>query len=404
MLSASGSHAAIVLAGASALGAYQAGVLRYLVHEVARDLPRPFRFDILSGTSAGSINALGLASQAADPRAAVDRVCAAWTSLELSEVLRPSAIEVIAMAADVAGLPGRLKRALRAHGARGGLLDPRPFERILAREVSSAAIGANLASGALAAVALATTHVASGRAVVFQQGRLAPRSGPATGTMIAATLDVRHALASAAIPLLFPAVTIDGDLYCDGGLRQMVPLSPALKLGARRVLLINPGSGERPGPAEAEARRRAAASPLYLAGKALNALFVDGLDSDLDRLAKVNELLAAGTRRYGAGFVDAIAEELAAAGAQPLAPIDVVHLEPSRDVGVMAATHVTAGRFALGRGAAGLALRWLADGDSHRAGDLLSYLLFDGAFARALIELGETDARARHADLVALFS
>ncbi|MBL8621969.1 MAG: patatin-like phospholipase family protein [Myxococcales bacterium] len=404
MLSASGSRTAIVLAGASALGAYQAGVLRYLVREAARDLPRRFRFEILSGTSAGSINALGLAAHAADPWVAVDRLCDAWTSLDLSAVLRPSAIEVIAMAADVAGLPRRLKRALQGFGARGGLLDPRPFERIMAREVPPAAITANLAAGALDAVALATTHVASGKAAVFYQGHLAPRPGPDVGAMIATTLEVHHALASAAIPLLFPAVSIDDDLYCDGGLRQMVPLSPALKLGASRVLLVNPGSGARPGTAEAAARRQAASSPLYLAGKALNALFVDGLDSDLDRLDKVNQLLAAGTRRYGAGFVDAIAEELIAVGAAPLRPIDVVHFEPSRDVGVMAAEHVTSGRFALGRGAAGLALRWLADGDSQRAGDLLSYLLFDGAFARSLIELGEADARARHADLVALFS
>jgi NTE family protein len=404
MSSAPERPSAIVLAGASALGAYQAGVLRYLVREVARDLPRRFRFDILSGTSAGSINALGLAAHAADPWVAVDRLCDAWTSLELSALLRPSAIEVIAMVADVAGLPRRLKRALRAHGARGGLLDPRPFERILRREVTTPAIAANLTSGDLNAVALATTHVASGKAAVFYQGRLAPRPGPDAGSMIATTLDVHHALASAAIPLLFPAVSIADDLYCDGGLRQMVPLAPALKLGARRVLLINPGSGDRPGTAEAAARRQAAASPLYLAGKALNALFVDGLDSDLDRLDKVNQLLAAGTRRYGAGFVDAMAEELTSVGAAPLWPIDVVHLEPSRDVGVMAAEHVTAGRFAVGRGAAGLALRWLADGESHRAGDLLSYLLFDGAFAGTLIELGEADARARHADLVTLFA
>lgn len=393
-----------MLAGASALGAYQAGVVRYLVREVARDLPRRFRFQVLSGTSAGSINALALASSAAEPAAAVERMCDAWAGLDLQAVLRPSAIEVLAMAADVAGLPGRLKRALRAHGVRGGLLDPRPFERILAPMVSPDAIAGAIAGGHLDAVAVATTHVATGRAVVFEQGRLPPRPGGDTGAMVATRLTVQHGLASAAIPLLFPAVTIDGDLYCDGGLRQMVPLSPAINLGARRILMVNPGSGERPGPAEAAARRAAAASPLYLAGKALNALFVDGLDGDLDRLAKVNQLLAAGERRYGPGFAAAIAEELVAMGAPPLAPIDVIHLEPSRDVGEMAAEHVTGGHFALGRGAAGLALRWLADGDPARTGDLLSYLLFDGAFARALIELGEADARARHADLVALFA
>ncbi|MBK9029838.1 MAG: patatin-like phospholipase family protein [Myxococcales bacterium] len=404
MLSATDRPSAIVLAGASALGAYQAGVLRYLVREVARDLPRPFGFDILSGTSAGSINALALAAAAADPVAAVDRVCAAWSALDLRAVLRPSAIEVLAMTADVAGIPGRLKRALRAHGVRGGLLDARPFERILTAMVSTPAIAAHLAAGHLRAIAVATTQVASGRAVVFHQSRLPVRSGGAAGAMVPATLTVRHALASAAIPLLFPAVTLDGDLYCDGGLRQMVPLSPAINLGARRVLLVNPGSGERPGPAEAAARREAASSPLYLAGKALNALFVDGLDSDLDRLTRINQLLEAGTRRYGPGFVDDLGAELTAMGVPPMTPVEVVHLEPSRDVGAMAAELVGTSRFAAGRGAAGVALRWLADGDPHRVGDLLSYLLFDGAFARALIELGQADARARHAELVALFA
>ncbi|MBP8807364.1 MAG: patatin-like phospholipase family protein [Kofleriaceae bacterium] len=404
MSSAPERPSAIVLAGASALGAYQAGVLRYLVHEVARDLPRGFGFDILSGTSAGSINALALASAADDPVAAVDAVCAAWTSLELRAVLRPSAIEVLAMTADLAGVPGRLKRALRAHGVRGGLLDARPFARILESVATPGAIADHLAHGHLRALAMSTTHVATGRAVVFHQSHAAVRSGGDASAMTPAVLTVQHALASAAIPLLFPAVALAGDLYCDGGLRQMVPLSPAINLGARRVLMVNPGGGERPGPAEAAARRAAASSPLYLAGKALNAMFVDGLDGDLDRLTKVNQLLAAGVRRYGPGFVDAIGDELAAVGAPRLAPIDVVHLEPSHDVGAMAAAHVSAAGFAHGRGAAGLVLRWLADGEPYRAGDLLSYLLFDGAFAGALIELGQADARARHRDLVALFA
>ncbi|MEZ4402651.1 MAG: patatin-like phospholipase family protein [Kofleriaceae bacterium] len=397
--------AAIVLAGASALGAYQAGVLRYVVRQVARDLPTRFRFELLSGTSAGSINAVALAALASDPVDAVEQVCRAWRALDLRAVLRPSAIEVLAMAADLAGVPGRLMRALRAHGARGGLLDPRPFERILAAAVSPSAIAANLAAGHLRGLAVSTTHVATGRAVVFHQGVGQPRSGGGPGTMRPATIGVRHALASAAIPLLFPAVSIDDDLYCDGGLRQMVPLSPALNLGARRVLMVNPGGGERAASgATAAARRAASGSPLYLAGKALNALFVDGLDGDLDRLLKINQVIAAGTARYGAAFEADLAADLEASGAAPLAQVDVVHLEPSVDVGLLAAQHVAAAGFASGRGAPGRALRWLADGDPYRAGDLLAYLLFDGAFAAALIEQGEADARGRHADLVALLA
>jgi len=397
---------AIVLAGASALGAYQAGVLRHVTGAVAAALPHPLRFDILSGTSAGGINAAALATRADDPAAAVAAVCAAWTDLRLSRVLRPSAVELMALTADLTNAPGRLRRALHSHGARGGLLDPRSVTEVVRAMVSPDRIDQQLAAGDLGALAVATTQISTGRAVVFHQSRgPVPRPPGQGGTvMVGSRVGPEHALASAAIPLLFPAVAIGDELYCDGGLRQLVPLSPALHLGARRALVINPAGGERHDTeAQRQARRQAATSPLYLAGKALNAMFVDGLAGDLDRLTKINRVLEAGTRRYGPGFEDEIAAELGAMGAPVLRRIEVVHLEPTVDLGLVAAEHVMAPGFVSGRGAAGRALRWLAGDDPARSGDLLSYLLFDGAFAARLIDLGEADARARHDDLVRLF-
>jgi NTE family protein len=215
-----------------------------------------------------------------------------------------------------------------------------------------------------------------------------------------------HVLASAAVPLLFPAVVVDDELYCDGGLRQMVPLSPALHLGARRLLVVSSVATSPPvdEPAARE-ERVTSSSPLYLVGKALHALFTDGVAADLDRVLQIDQILEAGRRRYGDGFVAELNEELAIMQRPALEPVEVLRLEPSCDVGALAAAHVVEPAFTRRlRGVAGWALHWIADGEPARAGDVLSYLLFDGEFARKLIDLGRADARARHHELVRFFS
>jgi NTE family protein len=244
--------------------------------------------------------------------------------------------------------------------------------------------------------------VSTGRATVFYQGRVtAARVG---SVMTPVELTPGHVLASASMPVLFPAVTVDRELYCDGGLRQMVPLSPALHLGARRVVMVSAVT-RVDDAALAVARRAAVASPLYLAGKALDALFSDGVEGDLDRLRHVNLLLDAGTRRYGPGFAASLDDELVAAGAQPLRRVDVVHVQPSRDLGALAAEYVASATFARrSRGVTARVLRCLAGVGAASAGGLVAYLLFDGGFANELIALGRADARARHDELVAHFA
>jgi NTE family protein len=208
-------------------------------------------------------------------------------------------------------------------------------------------------------------------------------------------------MASAAIPLLFPAVSINDRMYCDGGLRQMVPLAPAMHLGAERVLVINPlpavRGAIRPSPN--------AASPLYLAGKALNALFADRLEADLANARRTSAILRAGTARFGADFHDAIDAQLVADGHAGLTTMDALCIEPSRDLGLLAAEHVKSRAFARhANNAAGVLLRRVADGDPERMADLLAYMLFDGDFTAKLIEIGHADARARHAELTAWFA
>ncbi len=394
----------LVLSGAAALGAYQVGVLSHVIEEVALELERPLRFDVLSGTSAGAINVAALASSADELPPMIARLQETWSALRLEEMLRPSAIEFLAMLGDVAGGPAATRRAVTACGLRGGLLDDSPLARLCGEAVDGARIDEHLRAGRLHAVAVAATQVSTGRAIVFHQSTAPPRRG-GRSIMAAVRLEPVHARASAAVPLMFAAVPIDGELYCDGGLRQMVPLSPAIHLGGRRLLVVSCAAHGQANPTPVADLRPWASSPLYLAGKAMHALFTDGIVGDLDRLEHLDRVLEAGRRRFGDGFATALGEELTAMGHPPVFPVEVLHIEPSCDLGTLAAAHVGERDFTRRvHGAAARVLRWIADGEPARAGDLLSYLLFDGGFASTLIALGRADARARHRELVAFFA
>ena len=392
----------IVLAGASALGAYEAGVLDYVTSVVAREVGRASLFDIISGTSAGAINATAFATFADDPAAGAARLCKTWSELVLRRVVRPSATELLLFALEAPGPPSRLARALALRRASGGLLDPRSISEMLARLVPVERIREHLRTRRLTGLAISATHVATGRAAVFYETAtpLAPwRSIDEVPRPT--TITVEHAMASASIPLVFPPVWIDGELYCDGGLRQMVPLSPSLHLGARRLLVINPVA--KTDIDDSQARVEASTSPLYLAGKALNALFLDRTEVDVARVDQLSAVLRAGRRRFGPRFDADIDDELRAMGENPIHEVETLRIGPSRDLGKLACDVLTSPEFAKReRGFVGTVMRWLAQAGATRTGDLLSYLLFDGAFASELIALGRSDARAHHAELCQL--
>jgi NTE family protein len=397
------SSVGMVLAGGSARGAYEVGVICYIVEEVARALGRDVPIDIISGTSAGSINACMLAAHADQPRARGALLARRWTDLELEDVVRPAPGEILHVAARMLGRGSR--SGVRR---RGGVFDPTGIERIVRDCTPFEAIARHLRAGRLSAVSISTTHVASGRTIVFVQRREAglPRWG-SDPTMVVRTAEIRaeHVLASAAVPLLFPAVEIDGEFYCDGGLRQNVPLSPARRLGADGLIVINPRyiREEEPPPSIGSARERGYPDPLFIFGKAMNALLLDRIENDIRRLEKLNAVLAAGERRFGPGFGATLNEELGRSGESSLRPLDVVYIRASQDIGVLAADYVRSPGFA--RRVPGLLGRGIRKiGESETEADLLSYVLFDGPFARLLIEMGRNDARARHEELATFFA
>jgi NTE family protein len=399
---------ALILAGGAARGAYEVGVVMHILTEVAKDIGRPVPFDILCGTSVGAINACTLAAHADQPVRRGELLARTWTSLRLDQVAKPSRGEFLSL---VGGLLGR-KRSPPGPGEvrRGGLLDPRGIEALIRRAISPGGIRRNLESGLITAVTVSTTDVASGRTVIFLQRKdpgMPQWSRDPTVSVRPAQISAEHALASAAVPLLFPAVRIDGEFFCDGGLRQNVPLSPARRLGADGLIVVNPRFIPPEPPTEAVARVNETdyPGPFFLFGKALNALLLDRIDADIDRLQRINLILEAGTRRYGPDFVDEINKQLDdQRRIRGLKRLRIVHIRASQDIGSMAAAFARSPEFGKrASGVIGKLIRRISEWEGAGEADLLSYILFDGEFSARLLDLGKSDARERHAELCAFF-
>jgi NTE family protein len=400
------SKVALVLAGGAARGAYEVGVVQHILEDVARDLGRDPPLDILCGTSVGALNTCGLAAFADYPRARARRLVDVWSHLTIDRVLSIDRSELFTLLRSLIGRPPTLAPDAR-HGI--GLVDPTAIERLITDAVPFARIQQHLDAGILSAVTVTATHIGSGRTVVFvaQKDPLADRWST-DPTMIGekVLLQPVHALASAAIPLLFPAVRVGSQFYCDGGLRQNVPLSPARRLGADGLIVVSPRYlPELPGDVEMRANEEAFPSPLFLLGKTLNALLLDRIDSDLDRLRRINTILEAGCSHYGPHFLDEINQAMGnPPGKSGLRPLATVLVRASEDLGRLATEFVRAPSFLKRNpGVIGRLMRRMADNEGQQQSDLLSYLLFDGEYARELIALGRRDARRQHQELCAFF-
>src|ERR1700754_5116878 len=275
---------AMILSGGGARGAYEVGVLWYIFDDLSRVRGAPPKIDILCGTSVGAINACYLAAHLADPVLGMRRLVHLWSELQITRVLGFGARQVV-------GIP-----RLLLGGAEGtGLFDVRPMAELVQREISWRALARALRRKQLRALTVSTTEVATGRTVVFMQTAPdvdIPRTAPPRTLFRSDHIGPHHALASAAIPLLFPPVRIDDELYLDGGLRQNTPISPALRLGATHVFAIG-SSREFKGVRANEAANVDVKAPgaAFLLGKVLNAFLLDHVDGDLELLNRVNNVI-----------------------------------------------------------------------------------------------------------------
>jgi NTE family protein len=391
----------LVLSGGGARGAYEAGVLDYVLRELPSSLLERGRFRVLCGTSVGAVHACYLAATAERPDHDISNLVRMWRSLELEDMLRLRGRDLARMPIDAIGIAAGISLPPAI------LVNPEALQRLAVRDTPWGRIRENLASGLIDALTVTATHIASGRTVNFVQhhsGEIPPWTRARRVVARATTIRPVHALASAAIPFLFPPVKVDDGYYCEGGLRQNTPLSPALRLGADRVLVVGLRhvAENAPAPTFGEKQEEKLPGPFKIFGKILDALLLDHLDYDLARLEGFNALLRDGRLAFGEGFdreLSAIATRMRGASYREVA---ATAIRPSRDLGAMATEFVQQHKKRY-KVLARYVLRKIADADSLADSDFLSYLLFDGRFAEALMELGRADADASREKLIAFF-
>jgi NTE family protein len=278
------------------------------------------------------------------------------------------------------------------------------------REIPWRRLRRNLRRGHVGTLCVSATEIRTGRTIVFTDNR--ERHAPEWThdpfiVSRAARVGPEHALASAAIPFLFPAVKIGQRYYCDGSLRQTTPLSPALRLGANRVLVIGLRHAAPPEHDDAVGEQRVEhfVSAGFLFGKVLDSLLIDRIETDLAHMRIINRILEAGVASEGPEHVEHVNRLVARQRGIGFRVVRDCLVRPSEDLGAVAGHHVSRMRKQRSGSILGnLAFRALTRGAPEDEADLMSYLLFDGEYASELIELGRQDAKRAEEDLVRIFS
>lgn len=362
---------ALVLTGGGARAAYQVGVLRCL----ARHLPGD-SFDIITGVSAGAINAAFVASRHAPLSVAIDELSEVWRTLELKDVIR---IDSRSLARNVFGWGTKLISGGSPVASRvQGLVDTTPLRQYLQRLFASnekgeiAGIAENIARGQPKAVAVTALDYTTGKTVTWASGRDIEMWTRPLRRGVREALTVDHIMASAALPLVFPAVRLGKHWYGDGGIRLSAPLSPALHLGATRMLAISTHYSKSVSEAD-EPQVAGYPPPAQILGQLMDAIFLDVMDEDTLRLQRSNEFLQDLPHELRRGY----------------RPVDFAVIRPSVDIGNLAAEYEPQ----LPRPFRFLT-RSLGTRETSNA-DFMSLFMFVPEYLQRLMEIGEADADAR---------
>jgi NTE family protein len=366
----------LVMGGGGARAAYQVGFLRSL----ARRFPE-LRIPYITGVSGGAINAALLASHHGTFLQATEELTELWSRLTMGDVFRVDGGTLLANAV-------RWGRQLVSGGIGAsprvrGLVDTQPLRAFLSEVLHAVdgeltGIGANIEAGRLQAVAMSTSSYSTGQSVTWVQGQDIREWERPQRRARQTTLTVEHVMASAALPLFFPAVRLGNAWYGDGGIRLTAPLSPALHLGAGRIIAISTRY-ERSATEADEPAIYGYPPPAQVVGVLMNSIFLDLLDHDALRLDRLNRLV----------------ERLPQAERLNLRPVQLLVLRPSMDLGRLATAHEAR----LPR-----AFRFLTRGlGTHqtRSPDFLSLMLFEPTYLRSLVEMGEADGTARMEEVAA---
>jgi NTE family protein len=369
-------RAGLVLTGGGARAAYQVGVVKAVRDILGNPVANPF--PILCGTSAGAINAATLAVYADDFSRGVANLLEVWENMRCEHIYRTDAWSIAK-----SGAQWLLAMMLISRKNPVSLLDNAPLRGMLERNLDFEKIQNHIDSGALYAACVTASGYTSGQSVSFFQGGSGLEGwerNQRIGAAVPMNLDLL--LASAALPFIFPAVKFNREYFGDGSMRQIAPVSPALHLGADRVLIVGTG---RQGSDQARARSSIYPSLAQIAGHALNSIFLDSLSVDIERMERINRT------------VMLIPSEKLSGSALQLKPVKVLFITPSQPIERIAARFI----HALPR-----SVRFILrpTGALNRSGsNLASYLLFEEPFCRALIDLGYEDTAAREPEVRQFF-
>lgn len=368
----------LILTGGGARAAYQVGVLKAIARILPRNAPNPFF--VICGTSAGLLNAVTLAVNAPQFRQGVQRLLGIWRNLRVDDIYRSDPAGVLNNSLRWIGglLLGSIGIQKTTHVS---LLDNSPLSDFLTEKLPFDKVQENIDAGLLHALSVTASGYGSGQSVTFYQGaqeispwKRARRLGVPT------TIKIKHLLASTAIPFIFPAVRINREYFGDGSMRQIAPISSALHLGANRVLVIGVGQGSATPEREQISDYPSLAQ---IAGHALNSIFLDSMEVDLERLLRINST------------VRNMPEELRQN--TDLRHVEVLIFSPSQPIEKIAERYAAKLPWTI---------RYLlrsVGAMRHSGANLVSYLLFEKNYCRALVNLGFQDAIKRREEIIAFF-
>lgn len=365
---------ALVLSGGGARASYQVGVLRAIANLLPKDASNPF--PIITGSSAGSLNAASMATHAQRMRTGVRALEYAWKNISSDQIYRIDSGALISNAS-------QWVFSFLAHRPRNtqtSLLNNEPLEALLSKIIKFERIETAVKAGYIESLAITTSGYSSGESVSFYQGsEIITNWERPHRRGIRTKLDLKHLLASTAIPTLFPAVKINREFFGDGAIRQLAPLSPAIHLGANRILSIGVSGNKGLRPEKGATTNHPSLAQIL--GHILNSAFVDTLESDLANLQRYNSM------------IPYLPENKEGTDIPNMRHIDLLDISPSKNLNAIASEHFDDLPRALKRFV-----------DDSGSSSILSLLLFEKAYCQRLIELGYQDAMEKESQIMQFFA